>query len=303
MPTAARAQQRVHELLGSHLAAERHGRRRRSGPQLRARHGLRSGDDAPAARRARWIRSPGSWRRVPASCATRSPATRFRRAGSIANALKLMQLYPAPNSAGLNNNYVVEPRPTATTRTRSTSASITTSAATIASSRATASRTTTRCARRRSRATATAAGFSEGDEKVRRQRLRGQPHARAVVDADQRGAVRPGPRAHLPAAAERRRYERPARDATGSSAFRSWPATAASRSHRIGQNLSDLGHASWVVSERFSNTRAVQRQPDEGVQVARLQGRLHLPEHLLRVDAAAVRARRIQLRTAATRRS
>ena len=25
-----------------------------------------------------WIRSPGSWRRAPVSCATRSPATRFR---------------------------------------------------------------------------------------------------------------------------------------------------------------------------------------------------------------------------------
>ena len=59
-------------------------------------------------------------------------------------------------------------------------------------------------------------GFSEGDEKVRRQRLRGQPHARAVADAGQRGALRRRPRAHLPAAAERRRHERSARDATAS---------------------------------------------------------------------------------------
>ena len=47
--------------------------------------------------------------------------------------------------------------------------------------------------------------------------------------------------------------ERSARDATASPAFRSWPATAASRSCRSATS-SNLGHASWVVSERFSNT-------------------------------------------------
>ena len=40
---------------------------------------------------------------------------------------------------------------------------------------------------------------------------------------------------------------------------------------------------------------AVQRQPHEGVQVAHLQDRLHVPGHFLRVDAAAVRARPVQL--------
>ena len=72
------------ELLGPHLAAERHGRRRCPGAQLSARHGVRSGDDARSLTgRTGWIRSPGSWRRVPASCAMHSPATRFRPAGSI----------------------------------------------------------------------------------------------------------------------------------------------------------------------------------------------------------------------------
>ena len=47
---------------------------------------------------------------------------------------------------------------------------------------------------------------------------------------------------------------------------------------------------------------AVQRQPDEGVQVAHLQGRLHVPEHLLRLDPAAVRPRASTTGTAATRR-
>ena len=40
---------------------------------------------------------------------------------------------------------------------------------------------------------------------------------------------------------------------------------------------------------------AVQRQPDEGVQVAHLQGRLHVPEHLLRLDPAALRPGRVLL--------
>jgi hypothetical protein len=35
------------------------------------------------------------------------PATGFRRAGSIASAIKLLNLYPVANQAGLNNNYVV----------------------------------------------------------------------------------------------------------------------------------------------------------------------------------------------------
>ena len=39
----------------------------------------------------------------------------------------------------------------------------------------------------------------------------------------------------------------------------------------------------------------VQRQPDQGLQVAHVQGRLHLPGHLLRLDAAALREGRLQL--------
>ena len=66
---------------------------------------------------------------------------------------------------------------------------------------------------------------------------------------------------------------------------------------RIGnQNLSDLRSRQLGGERAVQQHRAVQRQPDEGVQVARLQGRLHVPEHLLRFDAAAVRARRVQLR-------
>ena len=51
-PDGDRARQRVHELLRSDLAAEWHARRGRPGTQLRARHGLRSSDDASVGGRA-----------------------------------------------------------------------------------------------------------------------------------------------------------------------------------------------------------------------------------------------------------
>ena len=59
--------------------------------------------------------------------------------------------------------------------------------------------------------------------------------------------------------------------------------SVAARSRRLGRQRALQQHA------------AVQRQPDEAVQVAHLQGRLHLPGHLLRLDAAALRAGRVQL--------
>ena len=59
--------------------------------------------------------------------------------------------------------------------------------------------------------------------------------------------------------------------------------------------LSQLGHAGLGRERAVQQHGAVQRQPDEVVQVAHVQGRLHLPGHLLRLDAAAVRARRLQL--------
>ena len=77
------ARERLHELLGSHHPAERHRRRRRARAHLPARHGLRPGHDASApgrpGRSGHRHRPP----RARASCAMRSPATAFRRTGSI----------------------------------------------------------------------------------------------------------------------------------------------------------------------------------------------------------------------------
>ena len=293
VPTAAAARQRLHQLLRPDRAAERHGRRRHPRPHASraARSSIRR--RRGSCSRARSIRSPAWRRRAPASCATRSPATGFRPAGSNANALRLMQLYPEPNSAGSEQQLrrqphqhrrhalVRRPRRSQLQRQRSLLRALQLLGQPQGAAVAVRRRRRRRRVQRRRR---------EGA----RQRLRGQPHAHVLADADQRGALRPEPRAHQPAAAERRRHQRPAGHATASSAFRRWPATAACR-RCVSSGLTQLGHDGWVVSERFSNTRAVQRQPDEGVQVAHLQGRLHVPGHLLRLDAAAVRARRVLL--------
>ena len=52
VPTAAAAGERLHRFLGPDRAAERIGRHRHPGPRVRARHGLRSGDDAAAGGRS-----------------------------------------------------------------------------------------------------------------------------------------------------------------------------------------------------------------------------------------------------------
>ena len=77
------AEQRLHQLLGSDLAAERQRRHRHPRPHVRARHGVRSGDDSPARRRS--DRSGhghgGDARRLRAR--SPSPATRSRPADSM----------------------------------------------------------------------------------------------------------------------------------------------------------------------------------------------------------------------------
>ena len=108
VPTALAAQQRVHELLRSHQRC-------------------RAAPSAPTSSGARFARGtvfdPATTRQLQAGqvdpvTGTRGGACRLRarrvrrqpdsrRAGSTPNALKLMQLYPAPNQPGLNNNYVV----------------------------------------------------------------------------------------------------------------------------------------------------------------------------------------------------
>ena len=146
-------------------------------------------------------------------------------------------------------------------------------------------------------------GFSEGDEKVG---VNGFAASHThVLSSTLINEARFGlePRAHLPAAAERRRHEQPA------GTIRHSRHSAAGRQRRsaadpIGsQNLSDLGHASWVVSERFSNTAQFSDNLTKVHKSHAFKGGYMLPEHLLRLDAAALRARRVLLRTAATRRS
>ena len=175
-----------------------------------------------------------------------------------ANALKLMQLYPAPNQPGLNNNYVVNRTNTDDTHAFDLRVDHNFSANDRFFARYSFSdnhKIQTAAVRGRWRRR----WFRRRRRESPRQRLRGEPHAMCCRRRCQRGTVRPEPRAHRQAAAERRRHERPARDATGSLACRSWRGNGGLPSIRPGTenatgSLSTLGHAGWVVSERFSNT-------------------------------------------------
>ena len=58
--------------------------------------------------------------------------------------------------------------------------------------------------------------------------------------------------------------------------------------------LSDLGHAGWVVGERFSNTLQFSDNLPK-ILSAHLQDRLYVPGHFLRLHAAAIHAWPVQL--------
>ncbi len=102
----APAFERVHRFLRPHLAAERHGRRRPAGPDVPARHGVRPGDHASGPRRTG--RSIHRTRRDDHGVRARGVCRQSdSHVAPDADAVRLLQLYPEPNQPGLNNNYTV----------------------------------------------------------------------------------------------------------------------------------------------------------------------------------------------------
>ena len=227
-----------------------------------------------------------------ASCVILLPTTPFPRTGSTPTPLNSSTCIPRPTQAGLNNNYTVNRVNNDDTHAFDTRVDHNFSGNDRFFARYSYSNNH-KIRPSPFEGDGDGGGFSEGDENGARARLRRQPHAHVLVDADQRGAVRPQPRAYVPAAAQRRRHFQSAGEvwhygrAAGDGQW--WPSTAeyqrsvAARSCRLGRERAVQQHG------------AVQRQPHEVVQVAHIEGRLHLPGHLLRLDAAALRARRLQL--------
>ena len=203
------ARERLHELLGSHHPAERHGRRRRARAHLPARHGLRSRRRRASCRPDRSIRSRACVatrgrlraRRVRGQPHSGEPDRSERPAADAAlpgaqPARVEQQLRGQPDQHGRHAR-VRHPRRSQLQQQRSLLRALQLLGQPQGAAVPVRGRWRRRRVRRRRR---------EGA----RERLRGEPHARALVDADQRGAVRPQPRAHEPAAARRRRHERPA---------------------------------------------------------------------------------------------
>ena len=134
------------------------------------------------------------------------PGNRIPVGRISADALKLMNLYPAPNQAGPEQQLRREPRQQGRharlRRPRRSQLqhqrSLLRALQLLEQPQAQAVAVRWRCRRRR---------FRRRRREGARPRLRGEPHARAFADADQRGAVRHRPRAHLPAPAQRRRHE------------------------------------------------------------------------------------------------
>ena len=232
-----------------------------------------------AATRAGFVRDAFPGNRIPASRID-------------PNALRLMQLYPEANLPGLNNNYVVNRTNTDDTHAFDVRVDHNFSSTDRFFARYSFS-DNHKVRPSPFDGDADGGGFDEGDEKVRVNGFAASHthmisstlinEARFGLSREHTNRLQPGgediyrPAGALrhpgrAAAAGQRRSARPASDGP-----------VAARSRRLGRQRALQQHA------------AVQRQPHEGLQVPHLQDRLHVPEHLLRLDAAALRARRVLL--------
>ena len=209
-----------------------------------------------------------------------------------ADAIRLMMLYPEPNVAGLNNNYVVNRQNTDDTHSFDTRVDHNFSTADCFFARYSFSNNN-KLRPSPFDGDGDGGGFNEGDEAVRVHGLAASHthmfsptlinEARFGLSQEHTNRLQPngddtqrpaGPLRH-PRHPAGRWQRRPA----GAAAHGPDPA----RTRRLGGERALQQHG------------AVQRQPDEGVQVAHLQGRLHVPGHLLRLDPAALRPGRVLL--------
>ena len=193
------------------------------------------------ATRAGFVRDPFAGNRIPASRLN-------------ANALRLMQLYPEPNQAGLNNNYVVNRTNTDDTHAFDVRVDHNFSGNDRFFARYSFS-DNHKVRPSPFEGDGDGGGFAEGDEKVRVHGFAASHTHMLSPTLINEARFGLEPRAHQPAAAVRRRHRATCRRRTGSSAFRRWPATAACRSSRIGNQTSAISATPAGSSASASATR------------------------------------------------
>ena len=251
----------------------------------------------PATTRQRHCRAGRSGDRAvgyhdAASCAIRLPTTRIPANRIDPNALKLINLYPQATQAGLNNNYTVNRVNNDDTHAFDTRVDHNFSGNDRFFARYSFS-DNHKIRPSPFEGDGDGGGFAEGDEKVRVHGFAASHthmfsstlinEARFGLSREHTYRLQPNGDdiTNLPA-----KY--------GITGVPQVTGNGGLPQLNIG-GLSQLGHAGLGRERAVQQHGAVQRQPDEVVQVAHVQGRLHLPGHLLRLDAAAVRARRLQL--------
>ena len=285
------ARERLHELLGSHRPAEWHHRSRRSRAELCTRHGFRPGHHTsaptgPARSRHGTGRDAGGLR---PRCVPRQPDSggphRSKRPSTDA---ALSRAQPVRTEQQLHGEQDQHRRHALVRRPGRPQlqheGSLLRPLQLLGQPQDPPIPVRWRCRWRR---------FQRRRREGARGWLCGEPHAHVRADLDQRGAGRFQPGAHEQAAAERRQPEQHAgavRDSGHPAGRRQWRSAGAASVGPVAAGPRRLGR-----QRALQQHAAVQRQPDEAVQVPHLQGRLYLPEHLLRLDAATLRAGRVLL--------